>query len=113
LRPKRRRWLKPRAIGRDGLKNRRAELRKVAKARIAALEAEAIVKIELHTAEIITRIIAHGLTSTAARDFLDSLPAVETLMPPLDVQAVSSMLESRGVTRGYYDRLTAMEDEEP
>jgi hypothetical protein len=97
-------WL---SRGRDGVKERRDELRKVAKARVAALEAEAIVKIELHTAETVTRIIAHGLTSTAAREFLDSLPAVETLMPPLDVAAVRNMLESRGAQQRYYAPLTS------
>ena len=52
--------------GRDGLKDRQAEFRRVARTRVAALEAEAIVKIELHTAETITRIIAHSLTSRHA-----------------------------------------------
>ena len=56
-------WL---SRGRDGLKDRQAELRRVARTPIAALEAEAIVKIELHTAETITRIIAHSLTSRHA-----------------------------------------------
>jgi hypothetical protein len=99
--------------GRDGTRERRAELRRVAKTRIEALETEAIVKIELHTAETITRIIAHGLTSTAAREFLDSLPPVETLMPPLNAATVANMLEPRVTASSrYYDRLTR-QDEEP
>jgi hypothetical protein len=101
-------WL---SRGRDGMADRRIELRKVARTRIAALEAAAIVKIELHTAETITRIIAHGLTSTAAREFLDSLPPVQSLMPPLDALAVSAMLDSR-VAHVRYNNL-AREDEEP
>jgi len=100
-------WL---SRGRDGVKERRNELRRVAKTRIEALEKEAIVKIEVHTAETVTRIIAHGLTSTAAREFLDSLPAVETLMPPLDVEAVRTMLETPK-SRYYVFYLNS--DEEP
>src|SRR5262249_3595264 len=100
-------WL---SRGRDGVKERRNELRRVAKTRIEALEKEAIVKIEVHTAETVTRIIAHGLTSTAAREFLDSLPAVETLMPPLDVEAVRTMLETPK-SRYYAPYLNS--DEEP
>jgi hypothetical protein len=102
-------WL---SRGRDGIKERRNELRKVAKTRIEALEREAIVKIELHTAETVTRIIAHGLTSTAAREFLDSLPAVETLMPPLDVEAVRTMLEAPK-SRHYSAYYNAQGDELP
>ena len=40
--------------GQNGSKERRAELRKVAQTRIAALEADAIVKIELHIAETLS-----------------------------------------------------------
>jgi hypothetical protein len=37
-------------------------------------------------------IVAQGLTSEAARSFLEQLPAIETLMPPLEVGKIEGML---------------------
>jgi hypothetical protein len=62
---------------------------------IVAIEKEACTKIELHCLETATQILAHGLTSAAAREFLAALPAITELMPPLDVQQVETMLEAR------------------
>jgi hypothetical protein len=45
--------------------------------------------------ETATQILAHGLTSSSAREFLAQLPAVTELMPPLDVHQVATMLERR------------------
>jgi hypothetical protein len=95
-----------RGRGQNGSKERRAELRKVAQTRIEALEAAAIVKIELHSAETLSRIIAHGLSSTAAKAFHESLPGIETLMPTVDVTAVAGMLESRKNRRALGDYST-------
>jgi hypothetical protein len=81
--------------GENAVRERRAELRAVAKTRIAAIEKEAGLKIELHSIELQTQIIQQGLTSEAARSFLESLPAIEVLMPPLEVGKIEGMLQSR------------------
>jgi hypothetical protein len=81
--------------GENAAKERRAELRLVAKTRIAAIEKETCLKIELHSVELQTQVLAQGLTSEAARAFLESMPAVETLMPTLELTKIEHMLESR------------------
>jgi predicted component of type VI protein secretion system len=81
--------------GQNAVAQRRDELRRVAKTRIAAIEKEACVKIELHSVDMQTRIIAFGLTSAAATEFLKSMPAVDALMPTLEFAKIQGMLESR------------------
>jgi hypothetical protein len=39
----------------------------------------------MHCLEASTQLLAHGLSSRAARDFLEQLPQVEELMPPLEM----------------------------
>ena len=70
------------------------ELRKMATTRIAAIE-DAIVEIERGSVEAQTRIAMSGLTSDAARAFLDSLPKLETLMPKLSFEAIAGDGEAK------------------
>jgi len=63
--------------GGNSTKQRRDELRKVAVSRIAAIEQAAVVKIELASVEAQSAIAASGLTSEAARSFLERLPSIE------------------------------------
>ncbi len=79
--------------GENAIKERRIELRKMATRRIAAIEAKAIVDIELASVEAQTRIASSGLTPEAARTFLDSLPKLETLMPKLTFEEVAGKAE--------------------
>ena len=79
--------------GENAIKERRIELRKMATTRIAAMEAKAIVDIELASVEAQTRIASSGLTSEAARSFLDSLPKLESLMPELSFAEVAGKAE--------------------
>src|SRR5262249_52149763 len=62
---------------------RRRELRKMAQTRVAAIEAKAIVQIELLCLKAQEQIALAGLTSDAARQFVEKLPTIETLMPAL------------------------------
>lgn len=39
--------------------------------------------------------MAHGLTSSSAREFLAQLPAINELMPLLEVDQVATMLKAR------------------
>lgn len=64
----------------NGTKERRAELRKVAQSRIAAMEAKACVVIEQASVEAQTHLALAGVTSEAAKGFIDALPSVESLM---------------------------------
>ncbi len=66
------------------VEGRRKELRLVAESRVAALEQEAVVQIELVSNEAQTEIAIAGLTSETARAFVERLPTVESLMPALD-----------------------------
>lgn len=79
---------------------RRDELRKVAKAEIAAIEKVAHVQIEATSVQAQTEIIANGLNSEAALSFLNNLPKIESMMPPLDVSAIQAKLAERARGRG-------------
>jgi hypothetical protein len=80
--------------GAGAVVQRQAELRRTAKARIAAIEKAACVRIEMISVEMQTEIASHGLTSAAARAFFDTLPKVEELMPPLELRQIEGMLDS-------------------
>lgn len=81
---------------------RRDELRKVAKAEIDALEKVARVQIESQSVSAQTEIIANGLSSEAAIAFLNRLPAIESMMPALDVtQIQAKLLERARKSSGY------------
>lgn len=69
--------------GENASRDRRAELRKAAQTRIAALGKEAKTAIDARTAEVLTELIAGGLESEAARAFLATIPTAEDLMPRL------------------------------
>jgi hypothetical protein len=69
--------------GENAFKERRVELRKMATAQIEAIEKKAITEIELRSVEAQTQLAVAGLTSEAARSFVDKLPAIAVLMPKL------------------------------
>lgn len=75
--------------GHSGVKERRAELRRMAMTRIEAIEAKAITEIELGCLEAQTQLASSGLTSETALTFLDTLPEIETLMPALSYEEVA------------------------
>lgn len=79
---------------------RRAELRRVAKAEIETIEKTARVQIEAASVRAQTEIIANGLTSDAALSFLNSLPQIESMMPPLDVATIQAKLAERARQSG-------------
>ena len=82
--------------GENGQKDRRAELRTVAEAKIAAIETGAIAEIERQGVEVQTRLVAGSLGSASAVAFLDSMPGLAELMPALtmgDLEAQRALLE--------------------
>lgn len=85
--------------GHNAVAERRAELRRAAKSRVEALEREAITKIERMSLEAQTEVIAHGLESEAAKKFLDSMPKMDALMPPIEVGEIQTLIETRRAER--------------
>jgi hypothetical protein len=68
---------------------RRAELRKMATTQIEAIERKAITDIEMNCLGAQEQLAIAGVTSEAARGFIESLPSVETLMPRLSFAEVA------------------------
>ena len=77
--------------GQNMVAARRTELRRMAKSRIAAIEKEAIAKIERSSLEAQTEVVANGLVSHAAKDFLERMPSLEVLMPSLDARELKKI----------------------
>ncbi len=82
-----------RGQGENASKHQRADMRREAKARIAAMEAAAKTAIEQFSVESQTDLIADGITSEAAKVFLEQLPSAEALMPVLELKQVQGLLE--------------------
>ena len=74
--------------GQNAVASRRVELRKVAKTRLDAMEKAAQTEIERASVDAQTRLISDGLTSDAAKDFLEALPSATALMPELNATAL-------------------------
>jgi hypothetical protein len=90
--------------GQNTYAERRAELRKLAIAEIAAMEKTARVQIEARSIEAQTEIIANGLDSEAAIAFLEKLPPLESMMPALDPMSIQKKLAetARSAGRGFH-----------
>lgn len=99
--------------GENEYRERRDELRRLAKAEIDALEKVARVQIESGSVQAQTEIIAHGLNSEAAIAFLNNLPAIESMMPVLDVLVIQAKLADRARRSSGYQRpyLIGVDDE--
>jgi len=79
-----------RARGYENLiEKRKRELRTMAQTRIEAIEHKAVTEIELSCLKAQEAIAISGLSSSAAKDFIDKLPAIETLMPALSFEAIA------------------------
>lgn len=85
--------------GQNAVGERRGELRRAAKSKIDAVEKEVLSKIEVMSLDAQTAIVAHGLESKAAKAFLDRMPSIESLMPPLKVQEIQSLVETNRAER--------------
>jgi hypothetical protein len=82
--------------GENAMKQRRAELRRVAEARIDAMEKAARPEIERMSVDAQTAVVRDGL-GRPAKAFLESLPMVEEMLPALSVGEVEEVaqIESR------------------
>jgi hypothetical protein len=71
------------------LTGRRAELRRMAQTAVEAQEQKAKTQIELSCLEAQEKLALAGLTSDAARGFIEALPSVDELMPRLSFAEVA------------------------
>jgi hypothetical protein len=78
--------------GESASRERRAELRKVAYTKIDELEKQAKLAIDRQSVETQTRLLAEGLTSGDAQNWLDSMPTAEQLMPPVSMAEIRKQL---------------------
>lgn len=81
--------------GQNAVAGRRAELRRMAKSRIDAIERETHTKIERLSLTAQTEVIANGLESAAAREFLERMPSLETLMPQIDAKEIKKLSDQK------------------
>lgn len=86
--------------GQSAVASRRAELRRAAKSRVEAIEKEAITRIERLSLEAQTQVIASGLESDAAKTFLNAMPKMEELMPPVRIEEIQTLVETQRNKRG-------------
>lgn len=85
--------------GHTAVAERRRELRQAAKSRIEAIEKAAITKIERLSLDAQTEVLAQGLESVAAKAFLEAMPAINTLMPQVQVEEIQSLIETQRADR--------------
>jgi hypothetical protein len=88
--------------GENSVAQRRAELRKAAQAKVAALVSEAQVEVDREAARQKTMILQAGLSSEEARAFIAAIPTPEELLRPLGA------LEFRGETILLADAATTV-----
>ena len=83
-------WL---SKGQNAVKERQAELRRKASAEIDARKKSAKTQIEMWSLQAQTDLASRTLTSEAAKNFLDNMPATADLMPKLEYQQVHALLD--------------------
>ncbi len=77
----------------NSVENRRHELRVMAEAKIQSIEKKAITEIEMSCLQAQTELAISGLTSEAARGFIEKLPDIDTLMPGLSFVEIAGDAE--------------------
>jgi hypothetical protein len=78
--------------GQNAVRERRAELTRVAYSRIEEAQKHASLQIERSSLEFQTRLLAVGLESTDARALLENMPTPEQLMPSFTVEEIQNTL---------------------
>jgi hypothetical protein len=91
--------------GENAVAARVRELRRVAKAEIDRIEEHAKVAIEHAHLHARVKLVEHGLHSPEAKEFLASLPTVESLIPPLQYDCIEQLMlrDARNPSR-YWNR---------
>lgn len=94
--------------GTNSFKDRRAELRTLARANVEASVREQKHVVDGWQLDMQTRLLADGLESSEARAFLESLPSVEALLPPMTLSQIDALTSKPGLrlvgdATGTYD----------
>lgn len=79
--------------GENAAAERRADLLRVARTELDAEAKRAYAAIAKASVDFQTQLIASGLTSEAARAFLEHMPTPEQLLPPISVARAEELLE--------------------
>ena len=82
--------------GENAVKERVAELRRMAKTRLDVIEKVARTEIERHSVELQSRLIVGALQSNEAVEFLAAMPTIEALMPTAPTVAEIEAETGRG-----------------
>ncbi|NTF35533.1 hypothetical protein [Agrobacterium rubi] len=80
------------SAGRQASKEERAEMRRIATKSVEAMLKTASTAIERRSVETQEQIMVGGLSSEEARQFLESMPTAENLMPALAIDSVQTLL---------------------
>lgn len=78
--------------GRNAAKSERVEMRRVAQREVESIEKAARAAIERQSVDTQEKIMVGGLTTDAARVFLEAMPTAESLMPSLTLERVETLL---------------------
>ena len=84
--------------GENAAKDRRAELRTLAKAEIDAGVKRASVEVDRSVADLQTKLINSAMRSEEARRFLDALPSIDALLPAPSLEAIEKIAATRPAT---------------
>ncbi len=85
--------------GENAVAGRRAELRRMAKSRIEAILKDTKSKIERMSLDAQTEVVSNGLESMASKSFLEKMPTMEKLMPPVDAIELKTIMEGKKNSR--------------
>jgi hypothetical protein len=77
--------------GENFMKDRRAELRKVAQTELAARAKAAKNMVDRRTADLLTRLAEGALASSQAKDFLNAMLSVDDLMPQITLDELEAI----------------------
>jgi hypothetical protein len=80
--------------GENMLKERRTELRNVAKAEVKAMMSAAAMKVEREALDLRTQVVSLGLVTDEAQAFLQTMRPVDTVMHELQFGAILAKLDS-------------------
>jgi hypothetical protein len=97
------------STGQQATKERRTEIRQIARTQVDALIKAGKRKVEEASLDVQTRIIASGLAEQA-KEFLEAMPTPEQLMPRLNLGELEKML---GRGHGWHQRSLPDEGGEP
>jgi hypothetical protein len=97
--------------GEQLFKSLRVERRRLAHLQIAEKLRHDVEEMERKSAAMQLEIIANGFVTEAAREFLDKLPSIDQLVPPMRVEELAALVEGKSLpAKTLTGRLNALSD---